>query len=294
MKRETLDRAKIQIPEGGYLARAKIDQATVADYATAYVNGETLPPVTVAVDQNGRHWLADGAHRIEALDGLEIDQIDAEIFEGTERDALWFAAGANARHGRRLTRADQQAALEIVLTDPRSEKMSNRAIARHVGCSHPTVGNVRRRLEIPEAEDSTDAEPEPPTTGKVTTPDGPEALEVPEPVEVEDVGKDAHEDDEGHEDAETFYRENREDLAPAAETPSRPFEGATIEPRLPEPRNRRPIVNADLRAILACDEPASATIAPIRSILDYIAPNLDAADRIVLAEALRNLAEALA
>ena len=62
----------------------------------------TFPPVIV-FREGDDYWLADGFHRVAARRQAGIRHIEAEIREGTKRDAVLYAAGANAHHGLRRT-----------------------------------------------------------------------------------------------------------------------------------------------------------------------------------------------
>jgi hypothetical protein len=51
--------------DGETQARASINSETVAEYATHYTNGVSLPAAVVFFDRK-EHWLADGHHRVRA------------------------------------------------------------------------------------------------------------------------------------------------------------------------------------------------------------------------------------
>ena len=87
--------------------------------------------------------LADGFHRYAALRKLEREEIDADVHSGTREEALWFALGANSRHGRRMTPADKRHAIEVALeTWP---DLSQVRLAKQIGCSQQYVGKIRRQ-----------------------------------------------------------------------------------------------------------------------------------------------------
>ena len=89
--------------------RAAIDERIVEEYAEHLRAGGTLPAVTAFRDEARRTYLADGFHRVRAHERAERTEIDAEIYSGTQEDALWCALGANRAHGHRLTSARQAA-----------------------------------------------------------------------------------------------------------------------------------------------------------------------------------------
>jgi hypothetical protein len=94
--------------------RAKLDERVIAEYAGAMRQGEIFPPVTVFYDGKD-YWLADGYLRFEAAARIGRTSISAEVHQGTLRDATLWAAGANAKHGRRRSEADKNWAVRQLL-----------------------------------------------------------------------------------------------------------------------------------------------------------------------------------
>lgn len=150
--------AKRQVPvriadlrDGGAQARIEINEAIVADYAANMAAGADFPPV-IAYSDGTDLWLADGYHRVRAAKAIGRTEIEAEIRDGTARDAVLHGAGANARHGLRRTQADKRRAVETLLRDQEWADWSDRKIAKAANCDHKTVGKIRRELlggEIP-------------------------------------------------------------------------------------------------------------------------------------------------
>lgn len=153
--------------DGGTQARAGLDEATVAEYAEAWLtlshrqNGFLeMPPIIVFHDGEA-YWLADGFHRVEAykrfVNGPSASAsphaIRADIRSGTRREAVLFACGANASHGLKRTTEDKRRAIERVLGDEEWRQWSDSEIARRVNVDHKTVASVRAELvttgEIP-------------------------------------------------------------------------------------------------------------------------------------------------
>src|SRR5262245_41078226 len=52
------------------------------------------------------YWVGDGFHRLDAYDRAGRAKVWALVRDGTHRDAMIHAAGANAEHGLRRTRKD--------------------------------------------------------------------------------------------------------------------------------------------------------------------------------------------
>lgn len=147
--------------DGGTQARAGLDPATVAEYVEAmrdlcYVqNGlDRIPPIVVFHD-GASYWLADGFHRLAAYKELQQQAspappsaIRAEVRQGTRRDAVLYAAGANADHGLRRTTADKERAVLALLEDEEWSQWSGREIARRCRVSHDFVRNVEERHHL--------------------------------------------------------------------------------------------------------------------------------------------------
>ena len=146
-----LDQIRI---DGGTQSRVELNQETVAEYAQAFMAGASFPPVVVFFD-GASNWLADGFHRyFGARDGGE-SAIDAEVINGTKRDAVLYSLKANATHGLRRTNADKRKAVETLLKDAEWAAWSDRKIAEVCGVGAPLVGDVRRSICNP----ITDAQP---------------------------------------------------------------------------------------------------------------------------------------
>ena len=126
--------------------RLCIDEATVADYAESMHNGVVFPPVVV-FEEDGTLWLADGFHRVEAAGRAGKESIAVTVRQGTERDAILFAIGANAKHGLRRTNADKRQAVRTLLEDDEWAQWSNRAIAKRAGVTHTFVNNRRAEMD---------------------------------------------------------------------------------------------------------------------------------------------------
>lgn len=131
----------IQI-DGGTQSRSSLNQAVVDEYAEAIKGGATFPPIVVFYDGD-KHWLADGFHRFHAYQQLGRAGIDADIRQGTRRDAILHSVGANETHGLRRTNEDKRRAVLTLLGDAEWSTWSDREIARRCVVGADMVGRLR-------------------------------------------------------------------------------------------------------------------------------------------------------
>lgn len=139
-----IDIAKIRT-DGGTQPRDSINPSVVDDYTEAMVSGATFPPVTVFYDGE-KYWLSDGFHRVSAARKAGLDSINAEVKQGTRREAILHSVGANADHGLRRTNADKRRAVMVLLNDNEWAQWSDRHIARICAVSQPFVSSLRGEL----------------------------------------------------------------------------------------------------------------------------------------------------
>lgn len=131
--------------DGGTQPRAAIDPQTVEEYAEAYARGDQLPDPLVFYD-GSQYWLADGFHRVAALQSNGCTAAVFWLRQGTQRDAVLYSCGANARHGLRRSNADKRRAVEVLVRDEEWGKKSDRWIAEQCAVDHKTVGRWRAEL----------------------------------------------------------------------------------------------------------------------------------------------------
>jgi hypothetical protein len=125
--------------------RAELNPELIEDYSEAMREGAKFPPI-VAFFDGKRHWVADGFHRVKAAREAGREEIAVLVRHGSRRDAVLFAAGANAHHGLRRSNADKRRAVMLLLADSEWSAWSDREIARICGVSGPFVGTVRGEL----------------------------------------------------------------------------------------------------------------------------------------------------
>lgn len=133
--------------DGGTQPRASLFEETVAAYVEDMNRGDAFPPITVFFDGQD-YWLADGFHRFAAAKARGSSGLQADVRQGTQRDAILFSVGANADHGRARTNEDKRRAVLRLLNDPEWAAWSDREIARHCRVSPPLVATLRPAVTV--------------------------------------------------------------------------------------------------------------------------------------------------
>lgn len=142
MERKTIPLADLQIDDN-LNVREELDDETVKQYMECF---DQLPPVVVfKSDDIWGYLLADGFHRFESAKRLGKEKIEAEIRQGGYKDAEEYAALANLRHGKPLTRAERRKAVERMLT--LHPERADSWIAEDTGVTHKTIRVYRVELE---------------------------------------------------------------------------------------------------------------------------------------------------
>lgn len=141
--------------DGGTQSRAAISEATVAEYAEAMEDPNTVfPPAIVYHDGRG-YWLADGFHRVAAWQKIGRTEIPADVRQGDRRRAILHSCAANAAHGLRRTNADKRRAVLTLLEDEEWGQWSANKIAKQCGVSHTFVNGIKSSLETVSSETRT-------------------------------------------------------------------------------------------------------------------------------------------
>lgn len=128
--------------DGGTQMRQQIDNFAVDDYALAFTAGEDFPAVKVFHDGKD-NWLADGFHRWHAAKQAGLDKIKCDVEQGSLRDAILYAVGANRSNGMRRTNGDKRVCVMKLLHDTEWCKRSDRWIGEKCGVDHTTVAGYR-------------------------------------------------------------------------------------------------------------------------------------------------------
>ncbi len=130
--------------------RAQLDEATVLRYVELYQVGVKFPALEVFFDRTEQlYFLADGFHRYEAALRVGKERLHVHVREGTLRDAILYAAQANAQHGLPRNDADKRKAVLVFLADMEWRRWSDREIARRCRVSDRMVNRLRAEIEAP-------------------------------------------------------------------------------------------------------------------------------------------------
>ena len=130
--------------DAGTQSRARIDEATAADYAERLLAGDRFPPVVV-FQNDGTFILSDGFHRVRAAKLAKLETIAAEVYRGGVTDALKYSLASNHAHGLRRTNEDKRHAIFVALKE--FKDWSDGAIAKLCGVAQSTVSSLRRQLK---------------------------------------------------------------------------------------------------------------------------------------------------
>ena len=134
--------------------RAQLNLFIIDEYAQAMRDGASFPPVIVFHD-GAVYWLADGFHRVNAARQLGLVDIEADIKEGSRRDAVLYSVSANTMHGIRRTNEDKRRAVMTLLQDNEWGRWSDSEIARQCSVSHTLVQNLRPSCNIARCDERT-------------------------------------------------------------------------------------------------------------------------------------------
>lgn len=130
--------------ESSIQPREGVTASTVNEYAALYTDGHELAPIMV-YQEGSEYWVADGFHRVAAAQQAGLSGIAAEVRQGTKRDALLYAAGAN-KHGKPMSNEDKRRVVMRMLEDEEWGGWTDSEIARHCGVSDKTVAKYRGEL----------------------------------------------------------------------------------------------------------------------------------------------------
>ena len=140
-----IETVKIKMQEEAQ-PRCEMDFDLVKEYGQAYMDKVDMPPIVVFFD-GCHYWLADGYHRVHAvIQAPELYDINAIVHQGTPRDAILYACGANSDHGKRRTNRDKRKAALTLLNDDEWKEWSNREIAKRCKVSEFLVRTEKESI----------------------------------------------------------------------------------------------------------------------------------------------------
>ncbi len=129
----------------GTQMRSWMNTEAISEYAALMKEGVEFDPIEVYLVDD-KFILVNGFHRVNAAIKAQLESISALITVGTLEQALWASIAANKKNALKRNTSDIQRAIEAALLHPNGAELSDRQIADHVGCSHPTVGSARAKL----------------------------------------------------------------------------------------------------------------------------------------------------
>ena len=130
-----------------YQLRVSEDTSAIKDLASAYADGETVPPIEV-VDTADELIIVDGFHRYAAAIKADLDSIECVVTLGTEREAFTLSLGANSNNkALKRTNDDKRKAVVVALTCTDFKTKSNRDIANICKVSPGLVDKIVKELE---------------------------------------------------------------------------------------------------------------------------------------------------
>lgn len=144
--RETLP-TKECIRDPRFQVREALDTDTVHRYSELESDGVILPPPTVGLLPDGKHYVLKGFHRMAAREARGIYEIDCDVLRLDWVSALKIALGGNAEHGLQMKDNDYGRAVRLAYEDETLRSMSLRELATLLGCGKNVVHRHRQKLE---------------------------------------------------------------------------------------------------------------------------------------------------
>lgn len=137
--------------DGGTQMRAELHKDTYLEYRDVWKSSpESFPPLVLFYD-GSVYWLADGFHRFYGAREAGLKAVPADVRDGTQRDAILYAVGANQSNGLRRTNLDKRRAVETLLSDAEWVTWSDVLISEQAGVGHAFVSSLRNELSTVES-----------------------------------------------------------------------------------------------------------------------------------------------
>ena len=134
--------------DGGTQPRKEIDEPLVQHYTEVLLEGKSkFPPVDVWFDGKS-YWLSDGFHRFHSHKRAGYTDMEANVMQGTKRDAFIACLKVNSKHGKPRTSEERRYVVQLALEDIEIGSESDHTIADLCDVSVMTVGRVRKALGL--------------------------------------------------------------------------------------------------------------------------------------------------
>ena len=128
--------------------RERLSEEHILALMDLRTRGKAFKDVPVVFFDGENHWCADGFHRITAESRLGRKRIEVEIRQGTLRNAIWYAIGANQEHGLSRKPEDKRRGGLGPLHDEVWGAWSQREIAKQAGVSEGLVRIIKAELKL--------------------------------------------------------------------------------------------------------------------------------------------------
>ena len=147
---ERIKLEKIRL-DGGTQPRKEIDEPLVQHYTEILLEGkDKFPPIDLWFDGKA-YWPSDGFHRFHSHKRAGFKDIEANVFQGTKRDAFLACLKANGKHGKPRTPDERRYVVQMALEDIELGEKTDVEIAAICDVSSMTVGRVRKALGLEKA-----------------------------------------------------------------------------------------------------------------------------------------------
>jgi hypothetical protein len=144
---ERIKLEKIRL-DGGTQPRKEIDEPLVQHYTEVLLEGkDKFPPIDLWFDGKS-YWPSDGFHRFHAHKRAGFKDIEAEVNQGTKRDAFLACLKANGKHGKPRTPEERRYVVQMALEDIELGEKTDVEIALICDVSSMTVGRVRKAMGL--------------------------------------------------------------------------------------------------------------------------------------------------
>jgi NADH dehydrogenase/NADH:ubiquinone oxidoreductase subunit G len=127
--------------------RSSLSISTIKSYAELLNSGMAFEPI-VAVKLGSKIIIVDGAHRYQAHVLEKRLTIQVFVLEGLgEKEALYLALRANAKHGLQRSSKDKRTVVLAMLQEPLYATLSSRKLGEIALVSHNFVCAIRKEIE---------------------------------------------------------------------------------------------------------------------------------------------------